>query len=123
MAHINNITSFNDNRREINKIKTLNDEIILFTKEEAKEALRKYIVEELDLIGDELAKNYKDKIETRLNFKLRGIENTLKEFINNKVEKITERIVEKNINRVIDTEVDRRVELKLKELKNGKRKN
>jgi hypothetical protein len=117
MANIRNISAFNDNRRDINKIKTLNDEIVLFTKDEARDTLTKYIVEELDLFSAQLSKEYKDNIEKRISYTITQVEEEIMVFLNNKIDKITEKIVEASINRIVEAEVNKRVEIKLKQIK------
>jgi hypothetical protein len=119
MGKISNIGVFNSERQELLKIKTFNEDTILFTKEEAKAALVSYIEEELDLFASGINQNRKKELQTRLDFKLNQLENLLVGLINERIDKITERIVSLTINRVIDEEVNKRVELKLKKLKDN----
>lgn len=117
MASLPNIQVFNDNRKDLIKIKNLSDEVILFNKSEAIEALTKYITEELDLISSGITKETKDKILERVNFRLKQIEITMLKHINDKIDKITEKIVENSLNRIIEKEVNKRLEEKLEKIK------
>jgi hypothetical protein len=117
MASIRNLSDFNRNRQELLKIKTVNDEVILFTKTEAREALVKYIDEELDLFNNGIAKETKDKLQERVNFQLKQIENSLMRYLDDKMNKITETIVINSTSRVIEEEVNRRLNIKIEEIK------
>ena len=117
MAAIRDLSSYNNDRRELMKIKTANDETILFTKEEAKLALVKYIDEELELMTTAISHDGKAELEGRLNFKLKQMEISLIKHIDEKLDTITEKIVELTINRKVEEEVEKRLELRLQKLK------
>lgn len=119
MGLIPNIEGVNRHRQEMMKIKTANDEVILFTKEEAKRALMNYINEELDLFSDELGEVTKKEIQGRLTLKLKSIEDSMLKHIDDKIDKITERVFEQIINRKINEEVNIRLEAKLKKIKDS----
>ncbi len=95
-----------------------NGDIMVFTPQEAKEVLERYIHEELELHSDEVAKQKKSEIEERISFKLKQIENSLLQHVDDKLNKITEKILTLTIDRVVNEEVERRVAEKLKKLKN-----
>jgi len=119
MGRLPNIGVYNSDRQELMKIKTINDEVILFTKEEAKTALVAYIDEELDLFATKISENKRDELQNRINFKLKQMENALVNLINERIDKITERVVELTINRVVNEEVNKRLELKIQKLKDS----
>jgi hypothetical protein len=99
------------------KIEKANGDVILFTPHEAKEVLREYITEELELYTDEISRKRKAQIEERINFKLKELENSLVRHVDYKINKITEKIVSLTIDRMVKEEVDKRVSeimLKLK---------
>lgn len=119
MGAIPNIGLYNRERQDLMKIKTINDEVILFTKEEAKTALVTYIDEELELFVTKISENKKIELQTLINFKLKQMENALVNLINERIDKITERVVELTINRVVNEEVNKRLELKIQKLKDS----
>ena len=92
-------------------------DIMVFTPTEAKEVLRDYINEELNLYGEKIVRDWKNKLEERINFKIKQFEIGLIEHIDNKINNMTERIVSQTTNRMIEAEVERRLEEKLKKLK------
>lgn len=119
MGKIPNVNEYNFNRQELLKIKNKSDETILFTKEEAKEALISYITDELELFSSRITTNTKVELQQRVDFKLRLMENELVRLINDKVDKITERVVTLITTRVIDEEVNKQLEEKLKKIKDS----
>ena len=122
MTKIPNLNDYNsplNARREMLKVKNLNDEILLFSKEEAREALNSYIHDELAFYSDELTKQRKIDLESRINFKLKQIENAMVNHIDDKVNKITERIIELTTTRIFEEEVEKRLELRLKKIKDS----
>lgn len=122
MATIPNINEYNSHlnaRREMLKVKNLNDEILLFSADEARKALNSYIHDELAFYSDELTKQRKIELEDRINFKLKQIENAMIEHINNKVDKMTERIITLTTNRIFEEEVEKRLSIKLKKNKDS----
>ena len=112
-----NFVKFNQDRQELMKIKTINEEVVLFTKEEARNALIKYIDEELDFFASGISRQRKIELEEEINSKLGQMEIGLLRHIDDKIEKITERILEATINRKINEEVEKRLEEKLKKIK------
>ncbi len=60
MAAIRGLQKFNENRKELVKIKTASDETILFTKDEIKAVLLKYIDEELELFSNGITERQKN---------------------------------------------------------------
>ena len=95
-----------------------NGDVMVFTPAEAKEELKKYIEEELNLYGDEKVKDCRIKLQERINFRMNQFEVALIQHIDNKINNITEHIVATTTNRMIEKEVERRLEAKLKKLKN-----
>jgi len=119
MAALPNLNSYNNDRKELMKIRTANDETILFTKSEAREALVKYITDELDMFANDLGTNVKTELGTRIMFKLTTFEHEMVRHIDNKFDTITEKIVDLILNRKIEEEVNKRVEQKLKKIKDS----
>ncbi len=119
MALLPNISAYNNERKELVKFKTLNDEIILLSRGEAIEALVKYISEELDLFTNDLGICAKKELKANLVVKIKEIENAMIKHVDDKINKITERIVAEALDKRIDEEVDKRVEEKLKKIKDS----
>jgi len=119
MALIPNIGVYNDNKKELMKIRNLNDETILFTKQEAKEALVRYIATELDLFADDLGQNAKTELESSIAVRFKFFETAMVKHIEAKFNKITEQVVEKITSREVENEINRRVEERLKKIKNS----
>lgn len=117
MALIPNISVVNTERQKAIKVQTKIDESIVFTEVELRETLRTLLDDELNISAQNLAFEKKYELESRLNFKLKQLENSLVNLINERVDKITERIVGLTINRVIEEEVSKRLEDRLKQIK------
>lgn len=117
MARISDLNSFNSHRKELMKVKTADDNTILFTREEARAALIKYIEDELDLFVGEIGVNVKKRMIEELNVKIKGIEGVLLNHINNKFNDLTEKIVVATIDKEVEKEVDKRLNIKLEKLK------
>ena len=114
MANLPNIKAFNEERRELMKIKNLNDEVILFTKQEAKDALVSYIGIELNLI-----KEVEDEVRSIVDIQLSIIAKRIEKHISDKMNDLTEKIVEASLTRVIEAEIIRRVDERINKIKNG----
>lgn len=99
------------------KIEKKNGDVILFTPHEAKEVLKEYITEELELHSEEISRKRKGQIEDRLNFKLKELENSLIRHVDEKINKITEKIISLTVDRMVNEEVERRVSEKIQKLK------
>lgn len=119
MAAVPNIQFFNDSRKELMKIRNLNDETILFTKDEAREALVKYIAEELDLFADDLGRNAKTELEETIKVRFKMFETAMVNHIEKKFNTITQQVIEKITSREVDNEINRRVEERLKKIKDS----
>jgi uncharacterized FlaG/YvyC family protein len=117
MASIPKLNDFNTNRQDLMKIKTLEDEIILFTKAEARDALIQYIDEELDFMTTGLTKLKVKEIEDAVNKRLDNFERSLKDHIDNKINSITEKIIEVSTTNIIEQRVNERLTEKLEKLK------
>ena len=104
---IPNPIDFNRNREEILKVKTINNEVILFTKND----------EELELFSNGVTKEIKDKIQERVNHQLKQIEVSLMGYLDDKFTNITESIALKTSNRLIEEEVNKRINIKLEKIK------
>jgi hypothetical protein len=117
MAHIPNIGVVNTERQKAIKLQTSIDESIVFTHAELRETLRGILDDELNISAQNLAFEKKFELESRLNFKLKQLENSLVNLINERIDKITERIVTLTINRVIEEEVTKRLDDRLKQIK------
>lgn len=118
MARISDIGLFNNERKEFIKVLDAEKNTILFTKEEAREALIRYIDEELELFSNGIADSRKKEINDRVNNKLKNLEEKLMNHINNKIDAVVEGLAERTINRVIEEEVNKRLEIKLTKIKN-----
>lgn len=118
MARIPSTTEFNEQRIRALNIKQSEDEQILLTIDEARDVIITLLREELFLFTDAMITERRLLVEERINFKLKQIENSLLNHINNKVDSLTERIVSTTTNRIIEEEVNRRLDKKLNKLKN-----
>lgn len=119
MALLHNIVEYNSKRQDLVKLKITADETILFTKEELREALIKYIDDELSFFVTGISAKRKKELEDRLNNKLVGMEKSLTSYINDRFDVITERIVDQTIGRKIEEEVTKRLNAKLEKIKNS----
>ena len=95
------------------KFENKNGDVLVYTPKEAKYVLQEYINDEMNLFADEVVKTNKIIIEQRLNFKLKQLEVSLLQHIDEKLMKITEKMLELTIERKINEEVEK----KLKKLK------
>lgn len=117
MAHIPRLTDFNEYKKDLIKISKVNDEVVLFTKEEARSVIKTIISDELDLFAAHLSKERKVEIEDRMTFKLKQLELAMVKHVDDKINKITEKIIDLITSRKIEEEVQRRVEEKLKKIR------
>jgi len=101
------------------KFENKNGDVIVFTLKEARAVLQNYLHEELELFSDEVVGRNKTKIQERINFKLKQLENALIEHVDAKFLKIEEKIIEGTIDRKIEEEVKRRLDLKIEQIKNS----
>jgi hypothetical protein len=114
MANIVDLGDFNQRNRDLMKIKDINNDVILFTKQEAKEALISYINAELNLI-----KEVEDDVHGIVEKELIRLERKILRHIDDKITDLTEKIVEASLTRVIEAEINRRVDEKINKIKNG----
>jgi len=119
MARLANLETFNNNRKDLMKIKNASDEAILMTAEDLKAVMIDYLKTEMDFFADGITKQDKVKLQERLDFKLKQIETGMLRHIDDKLNGITEKIVSNFTNRIIEAEVERRVEAKLQKIKNS----
>lgn len=117
MGRIVNLHEWNAERHKAIKIQTAVDESIVFTTEELRETLKHLLIEELSWLANEYTTERKMELEGRINFKLKQIENSLINLVNERVDKITERIVTLTIGRIVEEEINKRLEIKLNKLK------
>lgn len=117
MATINDLKKYNDNKRDLLKVQTLSDGIILFTEEEAKKVLINYIVNELDIFSDGVSKEIKKELDHKIGTKLIRVEKDMFEHINDKLNKIAEKVVNEILDRKMEEEINKRVEEKLNKIK------
>lgn len=99
------------------KFENKNGDVLVYTPKEAKYVLQEYINEELNLFADDVVKTNKIVMEQRINFKLKQLEISLLQHIDEKLMKITEKMLELTIERKINEEVEKRLEEKLKKIK------
>lgn len=117
MASISNLKAFNSNRQDFVKIKTLEDEIILLTKAEARDALIKYIDEELDFLSDGIVQSRVNDIIKSVDLRLVNFEKKLENHISDKINAITETIISNLTTRVVEERVNEKLDEKLEKLK------
>lgn len=119
MARISDIQRYNQGRKDLTRdnadFETLrfenkNGDVMVIKPQEVREVLHDFIDSEIGFLGDAM----KGQIKERLEFKLKQIEYSLKEHIEDKINKLTENILEKTIDRIVEEEVNRRVLEKIK---------
>jgi hypothetical protein len=122
MARISDIQRYNNTRKDATRDKadfeTLrfeneNGEVMVVKPHEVRDVLHDFIESEIGSLGDAMKNQIKDKLD----FKLKQIEISLNQHINEKILNITEKILEKTIDRVVETEINRRVQQKLEKIK------
>ncbi len=116
MASIPKLNDYNTNRKDLMKIKTFEDEIILFTKAEARDALIQYIDEELDFFTEGISKHRTDEIVKGVNERLDKFERSLKGHIDDKINSISEKIIEVSTTNMIEQRVNERLREKIQQL-------
>ena len=116
MARIPNLDKYNHDREKFIKIKNAEDEALLFTKQEFKEALLTYIDENIDFISNEILFSRYNSILENVNEKLDDIETRLTNSLNYKINELVEIIIAKSLTRTIEKEVEKRLEAKLNDL-------
>ncbi len=94
------------------KFENKDGDIMVFTPKEAKEVLKQYIADELELYADHAVKRDVHKISEIANKKIKLVEEALLEHINTRFDEICEKIVDQTIERKINAEVERRLEIK-----------
>ena len=123
MGKIINLSEFNNYRKSLSEIKIDEDvlsfenkegELVVMRPSEAKEVIREFFINELDLYLDEIVVNYKMKANTDVTLKLETFENRLNGFIEDKFNQISEKVIERVITRLVEVEVNKRVDEKLK---------
>lgn len=117
MASIPKLNDFNTDRKDLMKIKTIEDDIILFTKAEARDALIEYIDEELDFISHGVTQRRVNNIIEDVDRRLRSFEMKLENHISDKINAITERIISNATSRIVEERVNEKLNEKLKKLK------
>ena len=117
MASIPRLNDFNTDRKDLMKIKTIEDEIILFTKTEAREALIEYIDEELDLISHGVTQRRVNNIIEDVDRRLRSFEMKLENHISDKINAITESIISNATTNIVEQRVNERLNEKLQKIK------
>jgi hypothetical protein len=126
MGKIINLSEFNNYRKSLNEIKIDEDvlsfenkegDLVVMRPSEAKEVIREFFINELDLYLDEIVVNYKMKANTDVTLKLETFENRLNGFIEDKFNQISEKVIERVITRLVEVEVNKRVDEKLKKNK------
>lgn len=117
MGRIPGLKIFNDERKSLMKIKTIEDNVILFTKDEAREALIEYIDEELDLISHGVTQRRVHDIIEDVDRRLRSFEMKLENHISDKINAITERIISNATSRIVEERVNERLNEKLQKIK------
>lgn len=98
---------------EIVKVFDDNGNTVLFTPQEAKNVVEKFIGE----LIDSQTNGIQDKITKKTTENILKLESSLEKLINEKILNITEKIMDKLISRKIDEEVNKRVDEKLKNIR------
>jgi hypothetical protein len=126
MARIINLSEFNNYRKTLSEIKIDEDvlsfenkegDLVVMRPSEAKEVIREFFINELDLYLNDIVVNYKMKANTDVTLKLETFENRLNGFIEDKFNQISEKVIERVITRLVEVEVNKRVDEKLKKNK------
>lgn len=93
MARLPNINNFNDNRQTYLGVRNAADEVIVFTKEEAKKALIDYIDEELDLMADGITKERQQRLEQMIEARFYEVAHHLTQIIDRKIDALYEGMI------------------------------
>ena len=119
MARISDIQGYNQGRKDLTRdnadFETLrfeneNGDVMVIKPQEVREVLHDFIDNEIGFLGDAM----KSQIKERLEFKIKQVERTLIEHLDDKINKIAESILEKTIDRIAEEEINRRVLEKIK---------
>jgi hypothetical protein len=119
MARINDIQKYNQGRKDLTrdnadfetlKFENENGDVMVIKPQEVREVLHDFIDSEIGFLGDAM----KTQIKERLEFKIKQVERTLIEHLDDKINKIAESILEKTIDRIAEEEINRRVLEKIK---------
>ena len=126
MGKIINIQDFNNYRKHLSDVKVDEDvlsfenkegDLVVMRPSEAKEVIREFFINELDLYLDDVVINYKMKATTDMSSKLETFQYRLEVFLDDKFNQITEKVMERVITRLVEEEVNKRVDEKLKKIK------
>ena len=119
MARISDIQKYNKTRKEsVNekvdfetlKFQNKKGDLMVVKPQEVRDVLHDFIDSEFS----SLSNNMKTQIKERLEFKIKQVERTLIEHLDDKINKIAESILEKTIDRIAEEEINRRVLEKIK---------
>jgi len=119
MARISDIQKYNKTRKEsVNekvdfetlKFQNKKGDLMVVKPQEVRDVLHDFIDSEFS----SLSNNMKTQIKERLEFKIKQVEKTLIEHLDDKINKIVESILEKTIDRIAEEEINRRVLEKIK---------
>ena len=119
MARISDIQKYNQGRKDLTrdnadfetlKFENENGDVMVIKPQEVREVLHDFIDSEIGFLGDAM----KTQIKERLEFKIKQVERTLIEHLDDKINKIAESILEKTIDRIAEEEINRRVLEKIK---------
>ena len=119
MARITDIQRYNQGRKDLTrdsadfetlKFENQNGDVMVVKPQEVREVLHDFIDSEIGFLTDTM----KNKLKEQLEFKIKQIEYSLKEHVENKINTLTEKILEKTIDRIVEEEINRRVLEKIK---------
>lgn len=122
MARISDIQRYNQTRKDSAKespdfdtlkFKNKNGDVMVVKPQEVRDVLHDFIDAEFNF-SNNITKN---QMKERFEFKLKQIERTLIEHVDDKINKIVESILEKTIDRIVEEEINRRVQEKLEKIK------
>jgi hypothetical protein len=118
MARLSNLPTFNLQRQEYVKLKNIEDETLVMSRDELKQFFVEYLEDDLNKITDNLSKKQKDAFSHLLLSKLSETEHKLLSSLNKKIDSVVENIVSRSTTRIIEEEVNKRVNIKLEKIKN-----
>lgn len=122
MARISDIQRYNQTRKDsVNespdfdtlRFKNKNGDVMVVKPQEVRDVLHDFIDAEFDF-SNNITKN---QMKERFDFKLKQIERTLIEHVDDKINKTVESILEKTIDRIVEEEINKRVQEKLEKIK------
>jgi len=102
--------------RKLN-LRVNDDDSAVLTDEEVRLIITELLTEELNFFAHKHVTFRRSEWKKMVDLKIKSLENSLAELINDRVDKITEKIVRETKERVIEAEVQKRLELKLQSLK------